>query len=344
MTQLREDLQGRGEVQALSRARIQPMRDGVQLALRVARQVCALRQVLTQQPIGILIGPALPGAVRIGKEHLDGEALGQALVLGHLFTSIIGQRFAQRGRHMPEFFREALVRTRGIRFLHSGQQDQASRPLHQSTDGRAIAGALDEVTFPVAGDGAAGHFCGAIGNRRHVEELPPSIRAARSRAARFARLTECRQQFLTQRSPWQHIQGRVDGFGREVFPHLVRIRASEASDNLLGRAALAQVGPDILPEPRVQEFAWPPRLTRSADRVGLRRAGTIGMAACCVAGIFAAQRAGRPPQDPRQPAQRLPLGQAQTHGLTVFGAQVRIQSLWHGNTLALPGRQCCTWS
>jgi len=71
------------------------MCDGVQLALGVAREIRSLRQVLTQQPIGVLIDPALPGAVRIGKEHLDGEALGQTLMFGHLFASIIGQRFAQ---------------------------------------------------------------------------------------------------------------------------------------------------------------------------------------------------------------------------------------------------------
>ena len=81
MTQLREHLQGRGKVQPRSRARIQPMCDGFQLALCIARQIRALGQVLAQQPIGVLIGAALPGAVRIGKEHLEGEPLGQALVL-----------------------------------------------------------------------------------------------------------------------------------------------------------------------------------------------------------------------------------------------------------------------
>ena len=42
MTQLREYLQGRGEVEALSWARIQPMGDGVQLTLRIAGQICSL--------------------------------------------------------------------------------------------------------------------------------------------------------------------------------------------------------------------------------------------------------------------------------------------------------------
>ncbi|MCC2643352.1 MAG: hypothetical protein K0S45_3765 [Nitrospira sp.] len=62
------------------------MRDGIQLALRRARQIRALRQILAQQAIGVLVGAALPGAVRIGKEHLNGEPLGQTLVFRHLFA------------------------------------------------------------------------------------------------------------------------------------------------------------------------------------------------------------------------------------------------------------------
>jgi hypothetical protein len=41
------------------------MRDGVHLALRVPREVWTLGQVLAQQSIGVLVGAALPGVVRI---------------------------------------------------------------------------------------------------------------------------------------------------------------------------------------------------------------------------------------------------------------------------------------
>ena len=92
--QLRIDFQGRSKVETFSRARVQPMSDGIQLVLDAARQVRALGQVLAQQAIGVLIGAALPGTVRIGKEDLDREPLGQLLVLGHLFAPIIGQRFS----------------------------------------------------------------------------------------------------------------------------------------------------------------------------------------------------------------------------------------------------------
>ena len=58
MTQLRINFKGRGEVQTFSGARIEAMGDGVQLALRLLRQVRALRQVLAQQPVGVFVGAA----------------------------------------------------------------------------------------------------------------------------------------------------------------------------------------------------------------------------------------------------------------------------------------------
>ena len=99
MTQMREHLQRRGEVETFARAGIQPMRDGAQLALGVARQIRAIGQVLAQQASGVLMGPALPVAIRIATEELDRELLGQALVFGHLFAPIVSQPFPQRGRY-----------------------------------------------------------------------------------------------------------------------------------------------------------------------------------------------------------------------------------------------------
>ena len=344
MAQLRIDFQGRRKVETFPRARVQAMRDGVQLALRVARQVRALGQVLAQQPVRVFIGAPLPRAVRIGKEDLDRESLGQLLVLGHLFPSIVRQGFPQQGGHMPEFFCKALAGTRGIRPVHPGQDDQACGPLHQGPDGRSIAGSLDEIAFPVARHRAGNHLGGTLGNRRHMGDLAPSIRSPRPRPPRFARLTQRRQQCAPQRAAGQHIEPHIDRLGREVLAHVVRIRALKPPGNLLGRAALRQMCLNILPQPRVHEFARPPRLTGSGGRLRLSGAGPIGTAPRRVAGVFAAQGAGRSAQDPRQRAQRLSLGQTQTQGLTVFSTQVCVAFRSHGNTLAHPGLQWCTWS
>jgi hypothetical protein len=289
--EFRIDFQGRGKVETFSRARVQPMGDGVQFALAVARQVRAFGQVLAQQAIRVLVGATLPGAIRIGKVDLDREPLGQLLVLSHFFPTIIGQRFAQQCRHVPEFLGEALSSTRGIGPVHPGQNDQACGSLDQGPDGRPIASPFDEIALPVARHRAGGHLGGALGNGRHVGNLAASVGAARPRPARLARLTQCRQQFTPQFATGQHIQAHIDGLRRQLFPHVARIRASEASGNLFGRAALRQLCLDILPQPGIQEFARPPRLTGSGSRLGLCGAGPIGMASRRVAGVFAAQRA-----------------------------------------------------
>ena len=207
MAQLRIDFQGRRKAQTFSWARVQAMRDGVQLALRVARQVRALGPVLAQQPVRVLIGAALPRAVRIGKEDLEREPLGQALMLGHLFASIIGQGLPQQGRHMPEFLGEALSGTPCIGPLHPGQDDEAGGPLHQGPDGRPIAGSFDEVAFPVAGHRAGRHLSRALSNGRHMGDLAASIRPSRSRSARLARLTQGGQQLTAQGTAGPPVSG-----------------------------------------------------------------------------------------------------------------------------------------
>jgi hypothetical protein len=190
MAQLRIDFPGRGTGETFPRARVQPMGNGVQVPLGVARQVRALGQVRAQQPVCVFIGAALPGAIRIGKEDLDGEPLGQALVLGHLLAPIIRQGFAQQGGDVPEFFREACSGTRGIGPSHLGQDDQACRPLYQGPDGRPIPCPLDEVALPVARHRAGGHLGGALGNGRHIGNLAAAVYSARPRPTRLACLPE----------------------------------------------------------------------------------------------------------------------------------------------------------
>jgi hypothetical protein len=115
MTQLRIDFQWRRKVETFSRARVQAMGNGVQLPLCIPRQVRTLRQVLAQQPVGVLVCAALPWTVRISKEDLDGKPVGQLLVLGHLFPPIVRQGLPQQCGHVPEFLREALTGTPRIR-------------------------------------------------------------------------------------------------------------------------------------------------------------------------------------------------------------------------------------
>lgn len=66
-----EQLCGTFEVKRLAWPGVQFPRNRIQLFLRVYAQIAALRQVLPQQAIGVLIDAALPRTVRVGKEYLQ---------------------------------------------------------------------------------------------------------------------------------------------------------------------------------------------------------------------------------------------------------------------------------
>ena len=336
MAQLRIDFQGRGKVETFSWARIQSMGDGIQLTLRIGGQVRALGQVLTQQAIGILVGAPLPRGMRIGKADLDRESLGQLLVLGHLFAPIVGQRVPQRGGHLSELLGEASVGTGGIRAVHSGQQHQPCGPFHQGPDRRAIARAFQQVAFPVAGYRAGRHLGRAFSQRRHVGKLAPAIRSTRPRSPRFARLTQGCEQFGAQRPSREHIQASIDSFRRQLFAHIIRIRASQASGNLLGRVALPELALDVRPQPGITEFPEAPWLPSSRRRQCVRRASSI-RSLPGVAGHLAADGAGISSQYPCHLPQRMAGGEAEAQGFTFFGTQVAVGSGSHSNTVAHQG-------
>jgi hypothetical protein len=143
--------------------------------------------------------------------------------------------------------------------IRIGNQHLDREPLHQGVDGRTIASPLEEVAFPMLGTG--GHLGGGLGNRRHVRDLAASVCFPRPRPA--------------SRGAWQRRQARIDSLGQELFPHGVRILASEPSDDLLGRAALSQKGSDIRPQPGIQESA------RASWLTGLRHTVAHQGLQCC---------------------------------------------------------------
>jgi hypothetical protein len=71
------------ETQRLARTLVQLARHGIQLRLRVYRQVGPFGKILSQQTIGVLVGTPLPRALRVAEVHLDVSRQGEASQLRH---------------------------------------------------------------------------------------------------------------------------------------------------------------------------------------------------------------------------------------------------------------------
>src|ERR1700722_7298295 len=68
----------------LAGAGVEGVGDGGQVAGGVAGEVGALGEVLAEQAVGVLVGAALPGWVRVGEVDGQAGAGAQLGVLGHL--------------------------------------------------------------------------------------------------------------------------------------------------------------------------------------------------------------------------------------------------------------------
>ena len=155
---------------------------------------------------------------------------------------------------------------------------------------------------------AGGHLSGTLGDGRHVGNLAAAVWASCPRSTGLANLTQRRQQLASQCASRQHIQTGIDGFCREVFSHIVRIRALEAISHLFWRAARPQLRLNLLLQPRVKEFPSPSWMMRSGGGVALRHC-----------------------------SERMAMSQTQTQGLTFFSTQMSVRSRVHSNTVAHQG-------
>src|SRR5215204_2210865 len=81
--------------QGLSRSAVEGDRHSREVLGAVHAEVGALWKVLPQQPVGVLVRAALPGAVRIAEVDCHASLDPELGVLGHLRSLIPGQRASQ---------------------------------------------------------------------------------------------------------------------------------------------------------------------------------------------------------------------------------------------------------
>src|SRR4051794_18685682 len=90
-----KDLGGGSPSERLAGPAVERVGDGGKVVGAVSREVGALGEVLPEQAVGVLVGAALPGALRVAEVHLQARVDLQLGVLGQLGALVPGQRAAQ---------------------------------------------------------------------------------------------------------------------------------------------------------------------------------------------------------------------------------------------------------
>ena len=95
--QLGEFLGGGPEAERLAGPAVELAGDLVEFCLCHPGETLALREVLAQEAVGVLVRPALPRASGIAEVHLDAGLDAEPPVLCHLLSLVPGQRAAKLG-------------------------------------------------------------------------------------------------------------------------------------------------------------------------------------------------------------------------------------------------------
>src|SRR4051794_10519437 len=97
-----EGFDGSPPAENLAGSTVQGVSDGLELLGVPAGQVGALREVLAQQAVGVLVRAALPGAVRISEEHREAGLDRELGVLRQLLAAVPGDGPAELFRQDPD--------------------------------------------------------------------------------------------------------------------------------------------------------------------------------------------------------------------------------------------------
>lgn len=291
---------------------VEAVSDLIELFLAGEHQVSALRPVRSEEPVGVLAGPALPRAMGVAAGDLDPGRGSQFGMSRPLLPQVIGQGGAQRCGDAVELTR--IARQGGGRggIVPLRQQHPARAALDQDPDRRTVTGLCEEVTLPVTLPGAAVcHRRRKPMNAQPLSPLPAAIHAAR---ARQTGLTPTGDPCWAQRPSRQRVDAGVARLGGGATVGGVRPYPREGASELTRRHTRRQAMRDHAQPHRVNgPLVDPPPLKPAAPRLLARRLRIVAaFGRCLISAPFTTDGRGAAVQGPRQRAPALPLTGATT--------------------------------
>ena len=193
----------------------------------------------------------------MGKEYVDACVYGEAHVLAHLLALVVGEGTGKVSREVPERSRVGLPHARRILRPERHEQGVAGGALDERPEGGALVLSHDEIALPVAGNRAVANLGWALIDRDHVYDFAPcflAIPVFPVLAPVRPLLPERCDKRAFQRTPREHVDVLVDGFGRDAHGGVVRILPLKLRHHLLGRPFPAELSQDERSQPFVLNY------------------------------------------------------------------------------------------
>ena len=115
-------------------------------------EVGAFGEEVPDQAVAVLVGGALPGRVGIAEVGLAARSEGEAGVLGHLDALVPGEGRHQGGRESVGHLDQCVGHGGGVTAGDPLDHGVAGGAFVEGHQGRGVALADDEVSFPVSGN------------------------------------------------------------------------------------------------------------------------------------------------------------------------------------------------
>lgn len=187
-------------VKSLAWSDVQQVRKLIQLLLAVLGQVGALWQKLADKVVGVLVGPALPGTVRVSKVNSNPHLLSEFSVPGHFLALVIRHAYTSDQRHSIERRAEPFDRRRRRRVIHIHQHQVAAGALNERPNRRGVVLPLDQVSLQMPRHQAVVILRRAQSNTDHIGNLAATVNAPSARTTCALALSQTLHQLLAQLS------------------------------------------------------------------------------------------------------------------------------------------------
>lgn len=138
---------------------VEPSGNGVELGLRVGREVGSFWEVLSQKPVRVFVRAALPGMLGIAEVDLDVRCDSEALVASHLRAPIPSQRFIQFLRKLAGVSYESVDYSLRVLAGNLYQHHEPGLAFDECCN-LTVGVAEQQIAFPVPG------YCSILGRAR----------------------------------------------------------------------------------------------------------------------------------------------------------------------------------